>query len=242
MLAAYPIMTRHYGITLSQDDFLEEAYLVFKDINSIPVKYYYFVDKPSNQEDMLIKLPCNVYRVLSVSSAPINGDNYHEMEPYRDSHAELRDTEIMTRNIIAGNSDMKTYNLNDTPYVGLGSYIAFEWVDDDTIKIEDKRLVDTDIHIVYEGIAVDEDGIPMITRKHANAIAAKVAYIVATRRMFAGDQLMAQLIPTLSQEAARLMQAAAIPEHVTDNELDEVLNEFARFDRKRINRSFKFRR
>jgi len=241
ILAAYPIFTRKYGITMSQDDFLEEAYIAFKEINSIPVKYYYFIAKPDNKDSMIIQLPCNLHRIISVSSAPANPDNYKELEPYMLS-AEIRDGEQNRLDVIAGNSDIKTYHFDDKPYTGLGSYIQFEWESDEAIRIIDGRLWDSEIHIVYDGIAVDETGLPLITLKHAKAIAAKVAVVYATRKMFAGDQVMAQIVPTITQESMRLTQAAAIPEHITDNELDEFLNEFTRMDRKRYNRSFKFRR
>lgn len=242
LLAAYPIMHRKYNITMSETDFIEEAYIAFKEINSIPVKYYYYTAKPLSIDNMSVKLPCNVYRILSVTSAPLNGDDYRDIEPYKAPLSQPKDRKELTQNILIGNSDLQTYQLNDTPYVGLGTYLAYEWGSDEHIIIADTRLVDSDIHIVYEGIAVDEEGLPMITRKHAQAIAVKVAYTYAIRKVFMGDPTMTQILPLLTQEAARLTQAAAIPEHITDNELDNMLNEHTRFDRKRYNKGFKFRR
>jgi len=243
LMSAYMILKRRYGIDITPDDFIEEAYLAFKEINSVPVKYYYYVTKPSDPDSMAIQLPCNLYRILSITSTPMNSDGFKDIEPYMEFRNN-RDAKTQFYNILAGNSDLKTYHLNDTPYTGLGTYIKYEYIEgeDSTIQIMDKRLFDKEIHIVFEGIAVNKEGLPLITRKHAVAIAAKVALVFATRMSFKGNQAMVQMVPFLQQESARLAQAAAIPEHITDNELDEMLNEFSRYERKRYNRSFKFRR
>ncbi|MCK5788270.1 MAG: hypothetical protein KAH32_04700 [Chlamydiia bacterium] len=239
ILAAYPIFTRKYGLTMPESDFIEEAYLALRDINSTPVKIYYHVDKPTNRDEMLLTVPCNLSRIISITAAPLNSDGYKDYEPYRKS-SRIGHKENM--NTLTGNTNMKTYHFNDAPYTGLGSYIEFEWVDETTIKILDTRLWDKEIHIVYEGVVVDNEGLPMITLKHARAIAAKVALTIVTHRMFRGDPTVGNLLPFLQQESGRLVQAAAIPEHITDNELDKWLNERVRHDRKRYNRSFKFNR
>ena len=241
LLSAYTIFNRKYGISVSEDDFIEEAYHAFKDINSIPVRNYYSVQKPSNADSMTIQVPCNLYKLISVTGSPAHEDGYKDIEPYTELRND-RDGKVSNYNILTGNSDMRTYHFDDKPYTGLGTYLQYEWVDEMTIKIADQRLWDTEIHLVYEGIAMDEDGLPLITRKHAVAIAAKVALTYATRKMFQGDMLMANVLPTIKAESDRLVQAAAIPESITDNQLDEMLNEMTSFDRKRYNRSFKFRR
>jgi len=239
IMAAYPIYTRKYGLTMSEDDFIEEAYMALRDINSIPVKVYYHVAKPNNKDEMIINVPCNLNRILSVTAAPLNRDGYKDYEPYKMGTRVGYDEHM---NILTGNSDLKTYHFNDTPKVGLGSYIEYEWVDETAIKIIDTRLFDTEIHIVYEGITVDEEGLPLITLKHAKAIAAKVALTKITHKMFRGDPSAGNILPYIQQEASRLVQAAAIPEHLTDNDLDKLLNEKVSFNRKRYNRSFKFNR
>jgi len=241
ILAAYPIFKRKYGLTMQEDDFLEEAYQAFKDINSVPVQYYKLSQKPQNQDTMIIDVPCNLYRLISVTADPVHANKWGEVEAYKGRENRVnRDNEYI--NVLAGNSELKTYHFDDTPFTGVGSYLQYEWVDSTSIRIIDKRLWEVEIHMIYEGIKVDDDGLPMITRKHANAIAAKVALSYMTRKMFTGDPVAANSMQWISQESARLVQAAAIPEQITDNELDEVLNEHTRFDRKRYNRSFKFRR
>ncbi|MCK5788366.1 MAG: hypothetical protein KAH32_05180 [Chlamydiia bacterium] len=242
LLAAYTIMKRKYGMSMQEEDFIEEAYIAFKEINSVPVTYYYYTQKPNNPTDLLIDVPCNVYRILSVTADTLHPEDYQDLEPYKKEPYNYREQNAEFMNTKYGNSELKTYHFNDTPYTGVGTYIHYSWVSDRQLKIEDKRLHDKQIHIVYEGIAIDDEGLPLITRKHAQAIAIKVALVVATRKAFAGDAGIANMLPLLQQEVGRLVQAAAIPEHITDNQLDKMLDVKTSFDRKRINRGLKFNR
>jgi len=241
ILAAYPVFKQKYGLSMQEDDFLEEAYQIFKDINSVPTQYYKYVQKPQSKDTMIIEVPCNLYKLLSITSAPLQSDGWDNIEPYKNRVHGRRDRDSFVMEM-AGESDLMTYRFNDTPYTGVGTYLKFEWVDETSIRILDTNLWDKEIYMVYEGIKTDADGIPMITRKQANAIAAKVAHNVVMRKVFSGDANLVNLLPVIGQEAARLMQAAAIPEQLTDNQLDEMLNEHTSYERKRRGRSFKFRR
>jgi hypothetical protein len=242
LLTAYTIFKRKYGLSMQEEDFIEEAFIAFKEINSIPVEYYYSKQIPNNEEEMLVDVPCNLYRIISVTTDTIHPEDYDELKPYKPMPYNYRETGTEYRNVLAGDSDLKTYHFNSTPFTGVGSYIQFSWEGDQKLKIHDKRLYDKQIHIVYEGLAVDDDGLPLITRKHAQAIAAKVALVVVTRKVFSGNPAMANLLPLLQGEVGRLVQAAAIPEHLTDNELDKMLDVKTSFDRKRMNRGLKFNR
>lgn len=237
ILSAYPMMIRKYGVKMQEDDFLEEALLAFKEINSIPVKKYYYIEKLS--PTLRIQVPCNLHKIISVTASPMNVEDYASLEPYKKRNQES-DTEF--KNVVYSNSDMKTYHFNDDKFTGVGSYINYQWEDSETILIDDTRLEGLEISIVYEGMVTDNDGLPMITRKHAQAIAAKLALSYMTRKMFEGEQGAMNVLPFIQQEASRLVQAAAIPEAITDNDLDRLLDVQTSWDRKRYNRPFKFRR
>lgn len=242
LLAAYNIFKRKYGLSMQEEDFIEEAFMAFKEINSIPVDYYYFKQVPDNEESMLVDVPCNLSRIISVTVDTVHNSDYDELKPYSPTAYNYRGGGEEYANVLAGNSDLKTYHFNDKPFTAVGTYIQFSWEGDQKIKIHDKRLHSKQIHIVYEGLALDAEGLPLITRKHAQAIASKVALVVVTRKVFSGSPTMANLLPLLQNEVGRLVQAAAIPEHLTDNELDKMLDVKTSFDRKRINRGLKFNR
>ena len=242
LMASYNIYKRTYNMSMNEEDFIEEAYIAFKEINSIPVEYFYTVQKPNNEEEMLIEVPCNMYRVVSVTSDITHADDFQDIKPYKVKAYNYRDGGEEYLNNLYGGSDLKTYHFNSAPNTGIGTYVHYSFESESKIKLADKRLVDKQIHLVYEGIRTDDDGLPMITRKHAKAIAAKVALINATRKMFSGDPTMANVLPFLQGEVGRLVQAAAIPEHLTDNQLDKMLDVKTSFDRKGYNRGMKFNR
>lgn len=95
--------------------------------------------------------------------------------------------------------------------------------------------------VVYHGVQVDsEDGLPMINEKEMKAIAAFIAYTEtfkdALRRK---DKNSLQIAQTLKEEWLRRCNAARIPSHLSQNELDSILDCKYRYDRKLFNKSLK---
>jgi hypothetical protein len=98
------------------------------------------------------------------------------------------------------------------------------------------------IALAFTGISTDLEGLPMITRKQSNALAAVAARVIAVRGANKGDKNLASMVEYYTGISGRLIQAASIPEDLTDNELDEVLNAKTSFNRKSINRPTKYSR
>jgi hypothetical protein len=73
----------------------------------------------------------------------------------------------------------------------------------------------------------------IITRKQANALAV-TARVLAVRGANRGDKGLSAMVEYYTGVAARLTQAASIPEDLTDNELDEVLNAKTSFNKRVI--------
>jgi hypothetical protein len=69
-----------------------------------------------------------------------------------------------------------------------------------------------------------------ITRKQA-ILAAVTARVLAVRGANRGDKGLSAMVEYYTGVAARLTQAASIPEDLTDNELDEVLNAKTSFNK-----------
>jgi hypothetical protein len=105
-----------------------------------------------------------------------------------------------------------------------------------------KEFVDQRIAIAFTGIATDPEGYPLITRKQANALAAVAAKTLCIRGANRGDKALASMIQFYTPLAARLIQAASIPENFSDNELDEVLNCMTTFNKKSVSRPSKYSR
>lgn len=138
------------------------------------------------------------------------------------------------------------YKSNDGMHPGLAvkgetGYIPYVLGNDGVITV-DKRYWEHPIGIAYTGLSVDKEGYPMITRKQANALAAISAKTVAIIAANKGDKNMASMLEFYSTTAARLKQAASIPEDITDNEIDSVLDAMSTFNRKSVNRPIKYSR
>jgi len=120
-------------------------------------------------------------------------------------------------------------------------YVTYQLIDPKNIAVDQKYAGDS-IAIAFTGISVDHEGYPLITRKQSNAIAVGVAKNILTRRALSGDQGAANSLQYIVQEAGRLIQAAAIPENITDNELDQVLDAKTSFNRKSYRRPSSYSR
>ena len=98
------------------------------------------------------------------------------------------------------------------------------------------------IVVAFTGIAVDEEGYPLISRKQANALAAVAGKYTLLKSGLSGKQKGIQLLEFLITESARLVQAASVPEYITDNELDALLDAKTTFNRKTYRRPTKYSR
>jgi hypothetical protein len=105
-----------------------------------------------------------------------------------------------------------------------------------------KEYAGKKIALAFTGITTDLEGLPIITRKQSNALAAVAARVLAVRGANRGDKGLASMVEYYTGVSARLTQAASIPEDFSDNELDEVLNAKTSFNKKSYNRPTKYSR
>lgn len=230
--AGLPIMKTKYGLTIDEYDYLDIAVDLIRDIKHYgiqPFKAFVKVDKKG-----YIRIPCNMDILEGIVTA-----HQGEIE-YRDREVtELKDisndgyyTANTVRNLLEW--PVRTMNIID----GQLSYK----LEKDRIKIYDDFYRGKEICIAYTGFLIDDEGYPLITRKQANALAAGAAKIVIMKAAMVGDQKKAQMMEFITQEAARLKQAASIAEDISDSELDELLNAHTTFNRKAYNRPNKYSR
>lgn len=107
----------------------------------------------------------------------------------------------------------------------------------DKIYFKDKY---PEINILYKGIYADEDGLPYINHKEANAIATYCAYAEMFKRgLMTKDSGTIQLAAMLKKEWLRACDQARVPDYISQNQMDEVLNIMSSWDRKVYNQSYK---
>lgn len=96
------------------------------------------------------------------------------------------------------------------------------------------------VNILYRGIVLDDEGLPEITEKEKDAIACYCAYTWKFKEGWkTNNQLMLQAAQLLEQRWLKLCDAARVPSHITQNEMNQILDAKSSWNRKIFNKSLK---
>lgn len=235
-----PVLNSVYGLSMDEYDYLDMALDALRDIKNFgTAEYVCFVEV---NEAGVANLPCNVNIIDAVTTNKMarkvfNERMISELDVMRDHDDYFLQKNIM-ENIGYGIESGVRTNLIDS--FGDG-YISYTLLEDRKIKVGPRHYGEI-IGIAYTGISTDTEGYPMITRKQANALAAITAKNILTKKAFRGDRNSLAMLEMAINNAGRLKQAASIPEHITDNEIDTMLNAKTSFNRKTHNRPTKYGR
>lgn len=216
---AYTLANTLYGI--ESDDFEEVALYAWDLINCRHTRLYRFV--ANTDDEGKLELPCNVDIIKSVH-LPIpdaaNSNYYEELD---------RDSIIIERYI-----DAQKHFKDPTWTEGkLAKYIE----ENNTLYFAKPYK---NITVVYKGILVDEDsGLPLISEKEAQAIAAYIAYAYlykdGIRRK---DGATINLAQDLYNKWLRLCNRARITDEFSDNDLDKILDAKTSWNRKAYSKTY----
>lgn len=230
--AGLPIISMKYGFSMDEEDYLEYSVDALKDINHfglIPMVSYVEVDK-----DGFVPIPCNMTVLDGVGTVEhiitAFPDRIVEKERKIDSDWYVKAREL--RKFLA----WPEYRIRHQD-----SFLTY-MLRADKIEVMDREYRGEEIGIAYTGYMVDDEGFPLITRKQANALAAIAARNIVMRAALQGDRNKAAMLELVTRDATRLKQAASIPEELTDNELDEMMDAQNTFNRKSFGRPQKYSR
>ena len=226
-----------YGLTIDEYDYLDLAVDALRDIRHYGTTEYYAVCEVS--KDGTVPTPCNVYTIDAVTSFKQGYKQFNTRVEYQMLNNYGTDS-FYTARSIADASDWKFNSSGLTTYKDRVGYISYQ-LDDRHITV-DKALAGEQIIIAFTGTSVDKEGYPMISRKQANALAVYSGKYIIIKNLAMGNNKQAQLLEYFTAESGRLMQAASIPENITDNELEEMMDAKTSFNRKAYRRPMKFSR
>lgn len=232
------LLKRLFGIDLQEDDYIEDAYSVWRDIGNIAAAIHSY--EATVGEDMLIVLPCNCEFIESVGTGDYN----------LDSDGDLIISYNETSNILNANSFLPDVRIDSTQLLWpiqysklhpTGGFIDYTVINKNGAKYLQfsPDHIGYKVTVIYRGIIADDDGNPCITRKEAEAIAYKINYMETQLGAYTGDPEKAKLIQLAKSSSDVKMQAAKIPEYLSQNFLDELLSAQTRHDRKVFNSSYK---
>lgn len=223
----------HYAITLAQilyeiegdNDDLEEIGLVAYNFIGNKNTRLYKALLDVNCEDGSIELPCNVDIIEAVTyCGPEDWKYTSNTKEYGDHHS------LYTENYI----ESKKAFLN--PLYISGKYVEYK-------RVGNRLYVNKGlgkVNVLYHGILLDEEGLPKINDKEAIAIAEYIAYVCKYKEAIrTNNQNVLKMAQDLKQQWLIHCDAARVPEYISQEEMDQILNVQSSWGRKMYNRSYK---
>ena len=195
-----------YGIEIEEED-LEEIGLRAWDLignkNSRLFSYRTCVNS-----DNSIELPCNA---TSVESVTISGEDWKTVTNY--SEQGDPSSQIIENNI----ESQKSFN---NPYYQSGKLVSYEQIGRTLYFPKNYGT----LNILYKGIEADEDGLPEITDKEANAIATFIAYVTKYKEgLQTNNSGIIQLAADLERKWVKQCDQARIGK-LSQNDMNDILN------------------
>lgn len=226
-------MNFHYAISLAQTlydvegdtDDLEEIGLVAHNFIGNKHTQLHKVLLNVNCEDGSVQLPCGVDIIEAVTYCGPEDWNYVSNTK---EHGDL--SSLYTENYIEAQKAFL-----DPHYIS-GKYVKYR-------KVGDKLYVNKGLGkviLLYHGIILDEDGLPEINDKEAIAIAEYIAYVIKYKEAIrTNNKNVLQMAQELKQQWLFHCDAARVPEHISQNEMDQILNANTSWARKTYGDSYK---
>lgn len=213
-------LSQKYGIVLNDDEFEDLGFYAWNAIGNKPSLVYKYDTKVV---DYVVDLPCNCDIVESVHTVT---------EDYR-----------MTDNILRenySNSVVESYiegrKTDSEMLYNRGRYIDFVQEGNKLRFKLDNFLVS----ILYKGYFSDDEGLPFLNYKEVEAIAAYCAFIHTQKKAYqTKDGGLFQFATKFEIDWKKFADAARSPIYMSQNDVDNILNVSASWDRKRFGISYK---
>lgn len=178
-----------------------------------------------NCEDGSIQLPCDVDIIEAVTYCGIEDWNYtSNSKQYGDLSSLYTESYIESQKAFL-----------DPHYIS-GKFVKYK-------KVGDKLYVNKGlgkVQVLYHSVILDEDGLPAINDKEAIAIAEYIAYVTKYKEAIrTNNQNVLRMAQELKQQWLFHCDAARVPEHISQNEMDQILDALTAASWKTHGRSFK---
>ena len=122
------------------------------------------------------------------------------------------------------------------PYYISGKFVKYKRVGN-TLYVN--KGLDT-VNLLYHANILDKDGLPDINDKEASAIAVYIAFTIKQKEAFkTHNQVIMQEAQYLRKRWLGLLDAARVPNYISQNEMNDILDAKYSWDRKVYNKSYK---
>ena len=212
-----------YDIDLDENEFAEIGIIAFNRIGNKRTKLYKY-STTIDPKTLSVQLPCNC---LYVEAVTYNFEdwqfttNRHDLGDLNSNFVEM---------YIEGNKHFSS------PLYLSGKYAKYELVND-TLYF-DKNY--GKVNILYKGQLVDDEGLPMLTKKEIDTIALFVAFTVKYKEgLRTNNSNILSIAKDLQGQYIRSIDAARTPEHISQNDMNEILDAQVSWNRKSYGKSYK---
>ena len=210
-----------YGVSINPDDFEELGLIAWNFIGNKHTRLYRY---RACVKDLKVELPCNadIIEAVTLDFEDWNySTNTHENGDLNSAYVEHY---------------VENKNLQDNPLYIRGKYVNF-------VRNGDTLYFDKPyghVNILYKGVILDENGLPELNDKETIAIATYVAYVEKFKQgIITNNGQIINVSNMLEAKWHRLCDAARVPEHINQNEMNEILDAKHSWDRKIFNKSYK---
>lgn len=219
----YGLVETLYGITPNESNFEDIVMNGWSYINNKHTRLYRYV--ADADKDGVLDLPCNVDVIESVHI------------PMPDAKMTSNKTVFNEINTLFTEGYIDAWKRLEDPYWTRGKLVKYDEGNNQLFFARPYK----NIMVVYHGIIADEEtGLPLVTDKEIKALAAYVAYASLYREgIQKRNPDIIQFAQTIYADWLKLCNAARIPEHLSQNEMDSILDVKTRWDRKQYGRSYK---
>ena len=219
----YGLVETLYGITPDESSFEDVVMNGWSYINNKHTRLYRYV--ADADKDGVLDLPCNVDVIESVHI------------PMPDAKMTSNKTVFNEINTLFTEGYIDAWKRLEDPYWTRGKLVKYDEGNNQLFFARPYK----NIMVVYHGIIADEEtGLPLVTDKEIKALAAYVAYASLYREgIQKRNSDIIRFAQTIYADWLKLCNAARIPEHLSQNEMDSILDVKTRWDRKQYGRSYK---
>lgn len=218
--AAYGLCDSLYGITPDENQFEDLALNAWNRIGTKHTRLYRY---EGTVEDHVLELPCNVDLIESVHI------------PIPDAQVTSNSSNFPWENIWI-ESYIDRFPKFENPYFHPGKLVKYDEGNNELYFANNYPKV----IVIYHGIIEDEDELPLVNEKELIAIATFVAYASLYKEgIKKRDTTIIKLAQTVKEDWLRACNAARVSEHLTQNDMDAILDAKTSWNRKSYGKSYK---
>ena len=212
-----------YGVSVPQDKFEELALIAYQQIGNKVCRTYRFFGAV-DPNTLSLELPCNVDHLISVTCAMEDWEhvtNKHWNGDWSSAYIEHY---------------IERSKLFMDPLYQPGKFLKYERVGNTLYFDRPYGLVG----VLYYGQVLDDEGLPDVTEKEAQAIALYVAWTQMFKEgIISRNTVTVNLAQNLQHKWDAARAAARTPDYINQNEMDQILDAKTNWNRKQFRKTYK---